>query len=74
MSTRLSLITVAHAELVGIPKNQIPFLLSISGIAGMVGRLLFGSIADHPKVMCLIPNFFSVHMLLNGHFFLYCTG
>ena len=49
----LSLSTLAHAERVGVPKNQVPFLVSINGIAGMVGRLFFGWIGDHPKVRFL---------------------
>ena len=53
----INLSSSAHAERVGIAKHQIPFLLSISGIAGTVGRLFFGWIGDHPKVKWLYSLF-----------------
>ena len=38
----------------GIPKESASFLLSLFGICGMIGRLLNGLLADHPKVQYYI--------------------
>jgi hypothetical protein len=37
----------------GIPKEEASFLLSIVGICSMMGRIINGVLADHPKVVML---------------------
>ncbi|XP_046649914.1 monocarboxylate transporter 12-like isoform X1 [Daphnia pulicaria] len=46
----------AHAVNMGIPKEEASFLLSIVGICSMMGRIINGVLADHPKVSVLLLN------------------
>lgn len=50
---------LAHAVNVGISKESASFLLSIVGLCSLLGRLVNGLLADHPKV-----NFLNIQSLI----------
>ncbi|KAK4008227.1 hypothetical protein OUZ56_013378 [Daphnia magna] len=51
-----SVYLTAHATKMGIPKGEAPFLLSVIGIASMIGRIFNGWLADQPCVNLLFLN------------------